>query len=137
MAILVVFGFVYMQDKNSLFFEFFDFLAPVNWDEIDYKAIVKNSIPITLIESNGNNCILEAMRLNDILDHRYFIQSEQLADELNYDREQNTIKVPCEKLHGDKSQLEIWYVTEESKKDSTKYQYWINEWNSTKIKNNP
>jgi len=128
MAALVVFAFFYMQDKNSLVSGFFDRFTPPDWDETSPRNIVKASIPITLLESNGDNCKVEAMRFNDIIDHQYFVKGEHLADELNYDREQNTLTVPCEKLDGEKSELTIWFATEEAVKHATKYQYWINPW---------
>ncbi len=131
MAVLVVITFFYMQDKESLLSEFFSGFAPPNWDEVSPRDIVKNSIPITLIGMDGKDCAVEAMRFNDIIDHRYFVKGEQLADELNYKRELNRLTIPCEKLEAEKSELVIWYATEESSKHATKYQYWIKEWNNT------
>jgi len=133
MAALVVFAFFYMQDKESLVSEFFDRFASPDWDEVSPRNIVKNSIPITLLESNGSHCKVEAMRFNDIIDHPYFVKGEQLADELNHNREQNTLTIPCEKLDAEKSELVIWYATEEAGKHATKYQYWINPWEETSI----
>ncbi len=133
MAALVVFAFFYMQDKESLVSEFFDRFAAPNWDEVTPRNIVKNSIPITLLESNGSDCKVEAMRFNDIIDHPYFVKGEQLADELNHNREQNTLTIPCEKLDAEKSELVIWYATEEAGKHATKYQYWITPWEETSI----
>ena len=120
-----------MQDKESLLSEFFVGFAPPNWDEISPRDIVKNSIPITLIGKDGSGCAVEAMRFDSIIDHRYFVKGEQLADELNYKRELNRLTIPCEKLDAEKSELVIWYATEESSKHATKYQYWIKEWNNT------
>ena len=134
-AVLVVFAFFYMQDKNSLLSEFFEFYAPPDWDEVSPRDIVKNSIPITLLGVDDSGCAVEAMRFDSIIDHRYFVKGEQLADELNYKRELNRLTVPCEELHGEKSELVIWYATEEAGKHATKYQYWINPWNNTSIKN--
>ncbi len=131
MAALVVFAFFYMQDKESLVSEFFDRFTSPNWDELSLRNIVKVSIPITLLESDGSNCKVEAMRFNDIIDHPYFVKGEQLADELNHDREQNTITITCVKLDAEISELVIWYATEEAGKHATKYQYWIKEWNNT------
>ncbi len=130
-AVLVVFAFFYMQDKNSLLSEFFEFYAPPDWDEVSPRDLVKNSIPITLIGVDDGGCAVEAMRFNDIIDHRYFVKGEQLADELNYKRELNRLTIPCEKLDAEKSELVIWYATEEAGKHATKYQYWIKEWNNT------
>jgi len=131
MAVLVVITFFYMQDKESLLSEFFSGFTPPNWDEVSPRDIVKNSIPITLIGMDGKDCAVEAMRFNDIIDHRYFVKGEQLADELNYKRELNRLTIPCEKLDAEKSELVIWYATEEASKHATKYQYWIKEWNNT------
>ena len=131
MAALVIFAFFYMQDKESLLSEFFVGFAPPNWDEVSPRNIVKNSIPITVIGMDGKDCAVEAMRFDSIIDHRYFVKGEQLADELNYKRELNRLTIPCEKLEAEKSELVIWYATEESSKHATKYQYWIKEWNNT------
>ncbi len=130
-AVLVVFAFFYMQDKNSLLSEFFEFYAPPDWDEVSPRDIVKNSIPITLLGMDGKDCAVEAMRFDSIIDHRYFVKGEQLANELNYKRELNRLTVPCEELDAEKSELVIWYATEEAGKHATKYQYWIKEWNNT------
>ncbi len=129
-AVLVVFAFFYMQDKESLLSEFFVGFAPPDWDEVSPRDIVKNSIPITLIGVDDSGCAVEAMRFNDIIDHRYFVKGEQLADELNYKRELNRLTIPCEELDTEKSELVIWYATEEASKHATKYQYWIKEWNN-------
>ena len=130
-VVLVVFAFFYMQDKESLLSELFEFYSPPNWDEVSPRNIVKNSIPISLIGKDGSGCAVEAMRFNDIIDHRYFVKGEQLADELNYKRELNRLTIPCEELDAEKSELVIWYATEESIKHATKYQYWIKEWSET------
>ncbi len=130
-AVLVVFAFFYMQDKESLLSEFFVGFTPPNWDEVSPRDLVKNSIPITLLGMDGKDCAVEAMRFDSSIDHRYFVKGEQLADELNYKRELNRLTVPCEKLDAEKSELVIWYATEEASKHATKYQYWIKEWNNT------
>ena len=135
MVVLVVVAFVYMQDKDSLLTEFFNTFAPPNWDEVISRNIVKNSIPLTLLESNNGQCIVKAELFHSIIDHAYFLKGEQLAEELNFDRNLNTLTIPCEKLVTDKSELTIWYATEEAGKHATKYQYWINPWNNTSIKN--
>jgi len=50
---------------------------------------------------------------------------------LNYDKDNETIILPCDVLKGEKSKLNIWFVTEESPKDSKKYQYFVTSWNET------
>ena len=135
MAVLVVVAFVYMQDKESLLTEFLNTLTPPNWDEVIPRDIVKSTIPMTLLESNDGQCIVKAELFHSVIDHAYFLKGEQLAEELNFDRNLNTLMIPCEKLVTDKSELTIWYATEESGKHATKYQYWINSWNNTSIKN--
>ena len=56
------------------------------------------------------------------------MRSAELANELNFDRDSATLTLNCNLLAGEKSRLDIWYVTEESGKDSKKYEYWITPW---------
>lgn len=106
------------------------YTAP-NWDEVLPRNIVKNAIPITLIEKNDGQCTVTAQKFDIIIDHVYFKRGDELAKNLNYDREHQTITLPCDMLKGEKSKLNIWYALEESPKHSKKYQYFITEWNGT------
>jgi len=109
-----------------------EFTEP-NWDEINERYIVENAIPLTILEDNADQCVLEAKFLDRIIDHAYFKRGDELAKKLNYDRENETITVNCSVLNYTKSKLVIWYVVEEAPTHSKKYQYWIIPWEETSI----
>ncbi len=123
----VLAGYFYIDNPDSIFGKLVETVGPVNWNEVSPREIVKNSIPITLLEKNENDCKLDAKNLDIVLSPAYFIRSEEVASELRFDVESETIQVSCEKLHGDKSTLHIWYVTPESDIHATKYQIFITE----------
>jgi len=131
-VIAVVLAFVYLDISNSIFGKIFDSFTPVNFDEVKNREIVRNAIPIILLEKDGNSCLVHGEKFNLILDHSYFVRSEQLAKELDYDRENKSLIVPCDELHGEQSKLHVWYVIEEAPRHATKYDYFITEWEETK-----
>ena len=55
-AALVIFAFVYYQDTDSVFFVFVKQFTGVDWDEVKERDIVKNSIPIVLIDEINGEC---------------------------------------------------------------------------------
>lgn len=128
----VVVGFIYSFNSNTVFSQFFESFTPVNWDEVHEREIVKNSMPVYLIESIDGSCKVNAEKFFMIVDHEPFIRSKELVDKLQFDRENHTIVLPCGELVGEKSRLNVWYVTEESAKHATKYDYFITPWNETK-----
>ena len=130
-AALVIFAFVYYQDTDSVFFVFVKQFTGVDWDEVKERDIVKNSIPIVLIDEINGECKVSALRFDYIIDHQYFIRASDLERQLNYDREDATLMLSCDQLKGEKSRLVVWYVVEESEKHSKKYEYWITAWNNT------
>ena len=103
----------------------------VNWDEVLPRNIVKNSIPITLLEDYGGKCKVSAQNFDKILSHNYFVKDKELALKLDYDNENETLVLPCDLLKGEKSRLNVWYVVEESPKHSKKYQYFVTAWEDT------
>ncbi len=66
-----------------------------------------------------------------IIDHQYFVRSDELANKLQFDRENQTFILPCDELAGEKSRLNVWYVIPEAKKHAEKYEYFITEWEET------
>ena len=128
MAILVIFAFFYIPQSDSLFGSFLEFFSGPNWDEVSERNIVKNSIPIILLEEQGTKCLVKAEKFDVIVDHPYFIRGNELAQELNYDKANETILLSCDQLKGEKSRLDIWYATEEAQKHAMKYQYFITTW---------
>ena len=132
MVIVVIAGFFYVQDKNTLFTQLTDKaseqLSDVNWNEVLPRNIVKNSVPIVLISDHGNQCIVDTKDFYLITDHNYFLRSDELVRELNYDRENNVLTIACDLLKGEKSRLNVWYALEESERHANKYQYFVTIW---------
>jgi hypothetical protein len=131
-SILVIYAVIFIPVEESYFGVILEIPSDPKWDEISPRYIVKNSIPITLMEKDGQNCLLDASNLDKIINHAYFVKGEEIASNLNYNSKDHTIMIPCEVLHGEKSRLEIWYVTEDSPNHAAKYQYFITPWNDTK-----
>jgi len=128
---LVVAGFIYSFNSNTIFSQFFESFTPINWDEVHERDIVKNSIPIELIEKMNGDCKVSALKFVMITDQDLFVRSEELANELKFDREDTTIILPCDKLEGEKSRLNVWIAIEESDKHPNKYEYFITPWDIT------
>lgn len=128
MVILVILVFLYLQNTNSLFNFAIEQVSGVNWDQVIERNIVKNAIPITLLEKQNGKCLVDAHKFDYIIDHQYFIRSGDLIRDLNYDRGNETLEISCELLVGDKSRLDVWYVVEESEKHPTKYEFFVTEW---------
>jgi len=131
-GILVIYAVFFLSVEESYFGVLLESTSEPEWDEISPRYIVKNSIPITLEDKNGQNCLLDAPNLDKIIEHAYFMRGDELALNLRYDSENQTIMIPCEETFGEKSRLEIWYVTEESPKHSMKFQYFVSQWDDTK-----
>ena len=123
--------FFYNPVENSFFNFLFAEFVEVDWDEVKPRNIVKNSIPINLIEKMNGKCMVTENKFDYIIDHQYFIRANELARELNYDSENSTLMLPCDQLEGEKSRLHVWYVVEESPKHSKKYQYFVTPSNET------
>jgi len=130
-AVLVIIVLIFGPFDQSYLGVFLNQFSGPDWDEVQKRDIVKNSIPITLIEKSGGNCLVSADNFDIIIDHDYFVRSADLEKELNFDRERETLTLNCELLAGEKSRLDIWYVVKESEKQSNKYEYWITAWNNT------
>jgi len=131
MAGLVVLAFFYLQRSDSLLGSWVEQFSEPNWDEVLKRDIVKNSIPVTLLEEQGEKCRVMADRFDVIIEHPYFIRGKELAQELNYDIDSKTLVLSCDLLENEKSRLNVWYALEESPKHSKKYQYFITSWNET------
>lgn len=128
---LVIIGLFYSLNSDTIFAQFLDQISAVDWDEVIEREIVKNSIPITLIENTGEKCLVKGEKFDVILNHKYFVRSSELARELQFDSEKKTLVVSCEELEREKSRLNVWYVIPEAPKHATKYEYFITEWEET------
>ena len=130
-AVLVVAVFYFNPVESNYLNPVLENFKPVDWDDVKPRNIVKNSIPIILIEETGGKCKVKADTFDLIIDHQYFIRANDLVRQLNYDRDNATLMLSCDQLKGEKSRLHVWYVVEESEKHSKKYDYWVSVWNST------
>lgn len=122
---LVVFAFFFIQGPNTFLGSLIHQTSEPNWDEILPHNIVKQSIPIVLLEDADGDCKVSADNFDIIIDHEYFLRGQEFAAQLNYDRESETLVLPCDKLYGEKSWLNIWYVLEEAPLHSMKFQYFV------------
>lgn len=107
---------------------FVEQFSDVNWDELKNRDIVKNSIPIVLLETIDKTCKVTAHNFDLIINHQYFIRADDLAKKLNYDRNDETIILPCEMISDEKSRLNVWYVIEDAPRHSMKYQFFVTPW---------
>jgi len=131
MAVLVIITLFYFRSSNSLLGSWLEQFTEPNWQEVSERNIVKNSIPIVLLEKQDGKCNVSAQKFDIIIEHPYFIRGNELARELNYDTDDKTLVVLCDLLEGEKSRLNVWYALEESSKHSKKYQYFVTPWNET------
>jgi len=127
-AVLLVAAYFYLDTSDTIFGVVTSQFSSVDWDEVHPRNIVKNSIPIVLLESNGNSCTVTGENFEMILNHQYFIKNDQVAEKLQYDAQEKTLVVSCMELEGEKSRLNVWYVLEESKVHSMKWAYFITAW---------
>ena len=100
---LVIFGFIYALNSDTLFGTFLESLKPVKWNEIISRNIVKNAIPIEILEIQNGICNIKAENFELILNAPEFNKSQELARELNYDNSTKTIKMSCDKIPGEKT----------------------------------
>ncbi|MEW6043148.1 MAG: hypothetical protein AB1608_02690 [Thermoproteota archaeon] len=129
--VLIIIVLIYVPIENTYLGLFLEQFTEVEWDEVLDRNIVKNAIPITLLVNKGDRCVVSAPTFDLIIDHPYFKRSAELASMLNYDRQTQTLTIPCDMMPHEKSKLHVWYVLEESPKHSKKYQYFITPWNET------
>jgi len=130
-AALVVAALFYFPLSSSYLGFLIQPLMEPNWDEIHPKYIVKNSVAISLVEKEGGMCKLSASELDTILVHQYFVQADDFANNVNYDQEYETIKLPCEVLPDEESRLHVWYVTQDSPVLPTIFKYYVSPFSET------
>lgn len=130
-AALVIGGFVYIQDRNTLFGTLIEPIEPVDWSEVKSRYIIEYSIPITLHERNGNECTVNAKGFYPLTTHGKFTHSNELANKLKFDNSTDTIIIPCNEMKGDPSEFTVWYVSPESNIHKGKYEYYIDPYDGT------
>ncbi len=131
LAIIAVLVLIFATNENSLVFLFFNQYAPVVWDDVLERNIVRSSIPIEILDMENGSCTVSAKNFDKIVDHQYFARADDIIKELKYDRNNETLSLPCGILEEDKSRLNVWFVVEESTKHSNKYEYFVTSWEET------
>ncbi len=133
LPIVIVISF-YFYSSDSILGTINEYFSTPVWDEVRERDIVKNSIPIIYQENlNTGDCSVYAEKFDLIIEHQYFVRGEELADKLNYDKEEKTLIISCDKLYGEKSRLNVWYILEESPKYPEKYEYFITKWEENNL----
>jgi len=127
LAVIVVFFLFTNPIENTLLGSQLEKFTSVDWSEVKERDIVKNTVPIELIESQDITCKVYAEKFYLIVDHDYFTNSKKLINELDFDNSTSTLFLPCEELSYDSPALHVWYVLEESDRHSGKYEYFITE----------
>jgi len=130
-GIVIILVLIFAPIEKSMFGVFLEQFSKVNWNEVKERNIVKNSIPIMLLEEKDSRCIVNADNFDLIISHEFFERSADLERELSYDSDNETLLFSCDLLDGEKSRLHVWYALKESEKHATKYEYFITPWNVT------
>jgi len=130
-AAVVIIVFIFVPWSNSYFGLLLDTFTGPNWDELSPHDVVKNVIPITLIDRVDNNCKMSAKNLDPIIEHQYFVRGKEFAQAINYDAKNSSIILPCEMVGDEKSRLHVWYVIEEAPRHGGKYKYFVTLLNDT------
>ena len=124
-AIAIILAYFYLPWEDSFFGLLVDNFLPLNWDEILPRNIVKNSVIIELENEENGMCTMSTRKFIGIVEHDYFIKSEEFINKVQYDKESETVTLPCDELPGEQARLHVWYVKEEAPKHGTKYEYFI------------
>ena len=124
-AILVVIVFVFGPWEKSYVGVILDPIIEPDWEKIHPLYLVKSSTMLTLIEKNGNDCLVEGTKIWDIINHPYFLKANEFGKKINFKNTTNVITIPCHELQGDESRLHVWFVAEEAPEHAGKYKYFI------------
>jgi len=124
-AILVVIVFVYGPWEKSYVGVILDPIIEPDWEKIQEQHLIKSSTMLTMIENNGNDCLVEGAKISDIINHPYFLNANEFGKKINFKNNTNVITIPCHKLQGDESRLHVWFVAEEAPEHAGKYKYFI------------
>ena len=120
-GIVLVYG---PWEKSVIGIIFEPFIEP-DWEKIIEHDLVKSSVIISMTEKNGSTCLVEAAKIHDIINHSYFVKSNEFGEKINYNNSTNVITIPCNELQGDESRLHVWYVVKEAPEHAEKYKYFI------------
>ena len=130
-AVALVIIFVFGPWQNSYFGLLVESITGPNWDELSPHDIVKNEIPLTLLEKIDGSCKMFAENLGNVITHQYFIRGQEFANKVSFDPKNDTIIIPCEMTEGERSRLHVWYVKEEATRYGGDFKYFVTPWNDT------
>jgi len=130
-AAVVIVIFIFVPWSNSYFGLLLDTFTGPNWNELNPHDVVKNIIPITLIEKTDSNCKMSAENLDNVIEHQYFIRGKEFAQAVKFDAKNSTIVLPREMVDDEKSRLHVWYIIEEAPRHGGTYKYFVTPWNDT------
>ena len=126
-SILVIIGLVYSFSNETLVGSVLN-PEELNWNDVHPRHIIKSSIPITLLDSDGEECRVSAQNFDRITKHAEFIKGKQLEEKLSYDVNNETLLFPCGDITDEKLRLVVWYVSPASDKFPGEYDYFLKEW---------
>ena len=127
-ASVVVIIFVFGPWQNSYFGLFVDTIVGQDWDDLSPHDIVKNEVPLTLIEKFDGSCKMSAENLGNVIDHQYFVRGQEFANKVRFDPIDSSIVIPCEMTGQERSRLHVWYVKEEAPKYGGEFKYFVTPW---------
>ncbi|MGH9998901.1 MAG: hypothetical protein ACRD90_03445 [Nitrosopumilaceae archaeon] len=130
-AAVVIAVFVFAPWQNSYFGLFVDMFREPDWNELNPHDVVKNSVPLILIEKTDGSCKMSAENLDSVIEHQYFVSGQEFAQAVKFDSKNETVVLPCEMIVGDKSRLHVWYIKEEATRFGGKYKYFVTPLNET------
>jgi hypothetical protein len=125
---VVVIIFVFGPWQNSYFGLFVDTIVGPDWDDLSPHDIVKNEVPLALIEKFDGSCKMSAENLGNVIDHQYFVRGQEFANKVRFDPIDSSIVIPCEMTDPERSRLHVWYVKEESPKYGGEFKYFVTPW---------
>ncbi len=102
-------------------------IMPADWENISEKNIVENTVLLSLVEERSDGCLVYSERLFGMFDHIDFIRSSEMQNQLQYNKDAQTLVVPCENMQDEQLRLHLRYVIQEAPKDGTKYEYTFTE----------
>lgn len=78
----VIGAFFYLDVENSLLGKTIENFTPANFDEVFPRNIVKNAIPIILLEEDNGSCKVYGENFLQITNNTYFVRSQELVEQL-------------------------------------------------------
>lgn len=128
LIVAVALAFAFIPWSNySLLGKLLEPIMPADWENVSNRNIVENTVLLSLVEEKSDGCLVYSDRLSTMFDHEYFIASSEMQKQLQYNKDAQTLIVPCENMQDEQLRLHLRYITQEAPKDGTKYEYTFTE----------